>query len=319
MKKIFITLFLSLLSFNIIFADYMPTEKDRQTISWAKNILKNLPEEKIFEIKNKIPKILEKLNENSKNYFLISEIYKIIIEIEENKVKYEIFSNLDKKLEILNNNILNEKELTILVKAIYEKPTDEDLKYLEKELNSINNFDDIKLKEYELEIWNKILNFKGIKSSKEYKILNSIYESILIKKLNWKNWPLSRDYNYDKEKYECYTKSIFNPNIKIFVNPNIHCKNQIEFFKKVEEDIKNTKEIKNQKTNQIFENEKEKYNNTIEELKEKQKEIDKNLEKIDKEIKNDLNKIKTYYIWPKWWCFYLENWIKFYVERYKCN
>lgn len=98
MKKILISVFLSFFIFTSVFWNYTPSENDKKTILQAENILKNFSEEKRLEIKNKIPKILEKLDKNSKNYFLISEIYKIILKIE-NEInfseKYEVFAVID--------------------------------------------------------------------------------------------------------------------------------------------------------------------------------------------------------------------------------
>lgn len=88
MKKILVSIFLSLFVFTSAFASYTPTEQDKKAIAWAKELLKNFTEEKRTEIKNKIPLILAKLDVNSKNYFLVSEIQKLIFEIEnENLLK----------------------------------------------------------------------------------------------------------------------------------------------------------------------------------------------------------------------------------------
>ncbi|PZM86829.1 hypothetical protein DLH72_00005 [Candidatus Gracilibacteria bacterium] len=369
MKKILILLFITIFSFQATFADYIPSESDKKTVKSLEKTIEKLPTEKINILKEKIPVVLKKLDRNSKNYYLISEIYKIILKDIKNQEEIKVDNSIDKKLNELNNNILNESELIVLTKAINEKLTKEDAFFLEEQYDLISNASESKLKEYELEIGNKILNFKGHKSSREYNILNSMYEWILFNKINGKkiedsirgcyyldspvikytnindcknlkiedvkisysnddrgfdfgkDKPIAREYKYNREKFECTTKSIDLPNIINYVNPNIHCKSDIDYFNKIEKEIDVLK-IKDQENKKnIYKKQEEYYKQEIERIKEEQKRIDENWKKIDKENEERLKNIDThiYFLGPKGGCYYRTNGHKIYVERYRCN
>lgn len=97
-KKI-ISVFLSFFVFTSAFWSYIPNENDKKIILKAENVLKKTSEKKLFEIKKRALNNLKKLDNNSKNYFLISEIYKKILEIEKNIEKndelFEVISVID--------------------------------------------------------------------------------------------------------------------------------------------------------------------------------------------------------------------------------
>lgn len=97
MKKIFLSLFITIFCFTSVFADYIPSEVDKKTVKSLEKTIEKFPTEKINILKEKIPAVLEKLDKNSKNYFLIFEIYKIVNKKEEKNTEdlYEVVQVID--------------------------------------------------------------------------------------------------------------------------------------------------------------------------------------------------------------------------------
>lgn len=82
MKKIFLSLLISFFIFNFSFADYTPTEKEKQIITNLEKSLKDIPSEKLNIFKQKFSEFLVQFDKNSQTYFFISEVLRIISEIE---------------------------------------------------------------------------------------------------------------------------------------------------------------------------------------------------------------------------------------------
>lgn len=108
MKKIFAFVLLFIFSFTWIFADYISTEADKEAVKTLENIIPKLSEEKINKLQNRIPIFLENLDKNSRNYFLISEIYKIINKKASEKMIDELIWDLQNKETIKENSDIYE-------------------------------------------------------------------------------------------------------------------------------------------------------------------------------------------------------------------
>ena len=410
MKKIFLfVIFLLFFSFYTTYWDYIPTDKDRQLINSLEPKIKEFSKEKLQEINTKIPTIMPSLNVNSRNYFLVNEIYNLISKrlkeldkptptVEEKKeeiktetkvenkdsIQTKANTEIDEKLKKLNNKALSEKELMTLTKTEqdFSKLSVSDKEYIKKESKKFIEMTEQELKEAEYDFWNKLLEFSWDKTSKEYIILNYLYESILKQKIyhhvnvyvdnikkdeyfyfwdsiRWcyyldnilsvrytlindcsglklKNIDHSywfhdsgfddfsgkmvwREYFYDKDKHECYSKS--KDWIKNYVNPDRYCKTNIENLKRIKSNKDNLRETNRENIRKAYDRDIEEQKRKLEQIKQEEEKIKETNEKIDKEIEKTIkNSWHIYRIWPKWWCYYINSsWKKSYVDHYYCR
>lgn len=199
MKKVLLSLFLVFFNFSSIFADYIATENDKKIIKNSEIVLKNFSENKKNELKNKILKIINEKNLNSRSYFIVSEIYKIIWQNPENAEKsLEVLRIIDwDTLEFLENWV---KIKARLLGIDAPESTTKRFWYVEKYWKEATE----KLKEM---IWNNKIFVKYDDSQDK---IDKYWRHLVYVFINWKNiWEemiknwFAKEYTYKKDyKYQ---------------------------------------------------------------------------------------------------------------------
>ena len=95
MKKILSIIIIFLLTFANSLASYTPTTSDINSIEKLKPIIQTFDNDRVSEINWKISIILPTLDVNSKDYWLITELKKILDEVSSSNIDYDLVNVVD--------------------------------------------------------------------------------------------------------------------------------------------------------------------------------------------------------------------------------
>lgn len=304
MKKILVSIFLSLFVFTSAFASYTPTEQDKKAIAWAKELLKNFTEEKRTEIKNKIPLVLGKLDINSKNYFLVSEIQKLILEIENenllkdllNTDKTENIPELYEVVTVIDGDSLHFKKWNEIIKARFiwvDAPESTTSRYWYVEPYGAEATEKLK----ELIGNNKI----SIEYDESQGKTDKYWRDLVYVFVNWKNIGEEMIKLWFAKEYTYKTKYKYQENFKKAESEAKLFKKWIYKEIKIEEPKK--EEIKIETKNHNNSNNSSNNNSTS----------------SYSSWNSSYSDYRTYFTWKRWWCYYYSGKSKVYVDRSYCR